>query len=81
MSYTTRRQRAEGLRVCGLPGKMYLYIRDVPILPVSMSWDVASSQHNICKVLKKNVTSVKEERYNVTIAKKNNVTFVSVRNI
>ena len=42
---------------------------------------VASSQHNICKVLKKNVTSVKEERYNVTIAKKNNVTFVSVRNI
>ena len=26
----------EGLRVCGLPGKMYLYIRDVPILPVSM---------------------------------------------
>ena len=37
MSYTTRRQRAEGLRVCGLPGKMYLYIRDVPILPVSMS--------------------------------------------
>ena len=36
MSYTTRRQREEGLRVCGLPGKMYLYIRDVPILPVSM---------------------------------------------